>query len=281
MTHTRPTGRCAPATRTRQISQQAAKLATPSTDSRQPGASMPRRRACRALHRPTAANATGAAATNHRLAASCPSTLTGASMTVTAPKMSSGGHSPTGRPPTLRRSAAWASISLAWTAPITPELGNSPNETPLQMKVYGLRSCRAKQPGHECAIRVDLRGHLDHHLVRDGRHGAVLARRRHPARRHRFHRRLRVPAAGLRPPQTSRLAPALSESRGATGKRRDGSGCDHMPVAEFVVRPGRTSDGRAMAKLFAAVAAEHDGIATEPPVDIDQRAEQFARSADA
>ena len=34
-----------------------------------------------------------------------------------------------------------------------------------------------------------------------------------------------------------------------------------------------------MAKLFAAVAAEHDGIATEPPVDIDERAAQFARSA--
>lgn len=53
-----------------------------------------------------------------------------------------------------------------------------------------------------------------------------------------------------------------------------------MTVAEFVVRPARAADGRAMAKLFAAVAAEHDGIATEPPVDIDQRAAQFARSAD-
>src|ERR1700733_13685343 len=221
MTHTRPTGRCAPATRTRQISQQAAKLATPSTDSRQPGASIPRRRACRALHRPTAANATGAAAANHRLAASRPSALVGASMTVTAPKMSSGGHSPTGRPPTLRRSAAWASISLAWTAPITPELGNSPNETPLQMKVYALRSCRAKQPGHECPIRVDLRGHLDHHLVRDGRHGAVLARRRHPARRHRFHRRLRVPAAGLRPPSTSGLAARAPAPRARAVMGRD------------------------------------------------------------
>ena len=33
-----------------------------------------------------------------------------------------------------------------------------------------------------------------------------------------------------------------------------------------------------MAELFAAVAAERDGIATEPPVDIDQRAAQFARA---
>jgi RimJ/RimL family protein N-acetyltransferase len=33
-----------------------------------------------------------------------------------------------------------------------------------------------------------------------------------------------------------------------------------------------------MAEIFAAVAQERDGIATEPPVDIDERAEQFARS---
>ena len=35
-----------------------------------------------------------------------------------------------------------------------------------------------------------------------------------------------------------------------------------------------------MAELFAAVAEERDGIATEPPVDIDERAALFARSAD-
>jgi ribosomal-protein-alanine N-acetyltransferase len=33
-----------------------------------------------------------------------------------------------------------------------------------------------------------------------------------------------------------------------------------------------------MAELFAAVAAERDGIATEPPVDIGERAAQFART---
>jgi RimJ/RimL family protein N-acetyltransferase len=54
-----------------------------------------------------------------------------------------------------------------------------------------------------------------------------------------------------------------------------------MSVAAFVVRPARTDDGRAMAELFAAVAEERDGIATEPPVDVDERADQFARSADA
>ena len=52
-----------------------------------------------------------------------------------------------------------------------------------------------------------------------------------------------------------------------------------MPVTdEFVVRPASAGDARAMAEIFAEVAQERDGIATEPPVDIDQRAEQFTRS---
>ena len=34
-----------------------------------------------------------------------------------------------------------------------------------------------------------------------------------------------------------------------------------------------------MAELFAAVAGERTGILTEPPVDIDERAVQFARTA--
>jgi [ribosomal protein S18]-alanine N-acetyltransferase len=52
-------------------------------------------------------------------------------------------------------------------------------------------------------------------------------------------------------------------------------------MADFIVRPARAADARAMAQLFAAVAQERDGIATEPPVDVRQRAAQFARSADA
>ncbi len=52
-----------------------------------------------------------------------------------------------------------------------------------------------------------------------------------------------------------------------------------MPVAQFTVRPAAAGDARAMAELFAAVAAERTGIATEPPVDIDERAAQFARTA--
>lgn len=55
--------------------------------------------------------------------------------------------------------------------------------------------------------------------------------------------------------------------------------CDDMRVAEFVIRPARAADGPAMAEIFADVAAERDGIATEPPVDVDERAEQFAHGA--
>jgi ribosomal protein S18 acetylase RimI-like enzyme len=50
-------------------------------------------------------------------------------------------------------------------------------------------------------------------------------------------------------------------------------------VVEFVVRPAAAGDARAMAELFAAVAGEGDGIATEPPVDVAQRAALFARTA--
>ena len=50
-------------------------------------------------------------------------------------------------------------------------------------------------------------------------------------------------------------------------------------MAPFTVRPAAAGDARAMAELFAAVAGERTGIATEPPVDIDERAAQFARTA--
>jgi L-amino acid N-acyltransferase YncA len=58
------------------------------------------------------------------------------------------------------------------------------------------------------------------------------------------------------------------------------AGCEYVPVGEFVVRPARMGDARAMAEIFAAVAQERDGIATEPPVDIEERAAVFARGAD-
>jgi ribosomal protein S18 acetylase RimI-like enzyme len=49
-------------------------------------------------------------------------------------------------------------------------------------------------------------------------------------------------------------------------------------VVQFVVRPAVAGDGRAVAELFAAVAGEGDGIATEPPVDVAERAAFFART---
>jgi ribosomal protein S18 acetylase RimI-like enzyme len=49
-------------------------------------------------------------------------------------------------------------------------------------------------------------------------------------------------------------------------------------MADFVVRPAREADTLAMAELMAAVAEERDGIASEPPVDVADRAGQFARS---
>ena len=49
-------------------------------------------------------------------------------------------------------------------------------------------------------------------------------------------------------------------------------------MAQFTVRPATIGDARAMAELFAAVAEERTGIATEPPVDVEARTAQFATS---
>ena len=51
-------------------------------------------------------------------------------------------------------------------------------------------------------------------------------------------------------------------------------------MTAFEVRLARPEDARGLAELFAAVAEERDGIATEPPVDVDARTEQFAGSID-
>ena len=48
----------------------------------------------------------------------------------------------------------------------------------------------------------------------------------------------------------------------------------------FQVRRARPDDARAMAELLAAVAEERDGIATEPPVDVEAQTEQFGGSTD-
>ena len=49
-------------------------------------------------------------------------------------------------------------------------------------------------------------------------------------------------------------------------------------MAQFTVRPASAGDARATAELFAAVAEERTGIATEPPVDVEARTAQFAAS---
>ena len=55
--------------------------------------------------------------------------------------------------------------------------------------------------------------------------------------------------------------------------------CEDCAVPDFEVRPVRPQDAREMAELLAAVAEERDGIATEPPVDVDARTHEFAASA--
>jgi RimJ/RimL family protein N-acetyltransferase len=50
-------------------------------------------------------------------------------------------------------------------------------------------------------------------------------------------------------------------------------------MADFAIRGARAEDAHAMALLMAAVAEERDGIATEPPVDVERRAARFAQDA--
>jgi RimJ/RimL family protein N-acetyltransferase len=49
-------------------------------------------------------------------------------------------------------------------------------------------------------------------------------------------------------------------------------------TAPFTVRPASIADARPMAELFAAVAEERTGIASEPPIDVEQRTVQFTAS---
>jgi RimJ/RimL family protein N-acetyltransferase len=50
-------------------------------------------------------------------------------------------------------------------------------------------------------------------------------------------------------------------------------------MPQFIVRAASPADATAMAELFAAVAEERDGIASEPPVDVAERAARFAASS--
>jgi len=45
-----------------------------------------------------------------------------------------------------------------------------------------------------------------------------------------------------------------------------------VPSALFEIRPAREEDRLPLARVFAAIAEERDGIATEPPVDVEARA---------
>ena len=47
-------------------------------------------------------------------------------------------------------------------------------------------------------------------------------------------------------------------------------------MTQFSVRVAQITDAGTMAELFAAVAEERDGIATEPPVDVGERTARFA-----
>jgi RimJ/RimL family protein N-acetyltransferase len=49
-------------------------------------------------------------------------------------------------------------------------------------------------------------------------------------------------------------------------------------MPQFIVRPASPADARPMAELFAAVAEERTGIASEPPIDVEQRTAQFTAS---
>lgn len=49
----------------------------------------------------------------------------------------------------------------------------------------------------------------------------------------------------------------------------------HVIDAPVQIRPAGDADRLALARVFAAVAEERDGIATEPPVDIPARAASF------
>jgi ribosomal-protein-alanine N-acetyltransferase len=48
-----------------------------------------------------------------------------------------------------------------------------------------------------------------------------------------------------------------------------------MDADQISVRPAEERDRRALALLFAAVAEERDGIAAEPPIDVDELAERW------
>ena len=65
---------------------------------------------------------------------------------------------------------------------------------------------------------------------------------------------------------------ADSDSRRETTAARGSMTPPNVSDQEFRIRPAIEDDRLPLAVLFAAVAEERDGIATEPPVDIEERA---------
>jgi hypothetical protein len=53
-----------------------------------------------------------------------------------------------------------------------------------------------------------------------------------------------------------------------------------LPLEPFEIRPAGEADRVPMALVLAAVAAERDGIATEPPVDVEARAAAWTLDGD-
>jgi L-phenylalanine/L-methionine N-acetyltransferase len=51
-------------------------------------------------------------------------------------------------------------------------------------------------------------------------------------------------------------------------------------MADFEVRPASAADARELAELLAAVAEERLHLATEPPVDVDEWTERFAKNVE-
>jgi RimJ/RimL family protein N-acetyltransferase len=52
-----------------------------------------------------------------------------------------------------------------------------------------------------------------------------------------------------------------------------------MAEGQFEIRPARDEDRLPLARVFAAVAEERDGIGSEPPVDIEKRAASWTLDA--
>jgi spermidine synthase/RimJ/RimL family protein N-acetyltransferase len=87
--------------------------------------------------------------------------------------------------------------------------------------------------------------------------------------------------AGTRPLTDASARPSPLPPPGTFGRPL----WQHVPMADhqapdYEVRQARAEDAHQMARLFAAVAAERDGIATEPPVDVAAVAVRFVRDAD-